>query len=238
MNISKKPKINIVEEVPGVSVYSLSGDPLFDFPGEVVAGMRHLITRLHSREGLPRRLAMVAALRSEGVSYLSQALAATLATDLDKNICLVDLNFWWPGPLEFPEDHYASLSEVIANEASLNDAVIPTELPNLSIVIAGSIPRNSRTTVAYSPRLSEVIEELSDRFDMLILDIPAVLATTDAVALAGFGTAACLVIHQGVTKMDDVYQALDEIEHLDILGVVMNRIKMHTPPQIVKMTAF
>jgi Mrp family chromosome partitioning ATPase len=68
----------------------------------------------------------------------------------------------------------------------------------------------------------------------VILDIPAILATTDSVTLASLGNVACLVIQQGVTQVGDVSQALDEIEHLEIMGSVLNNIRIATPKPILK----
>ena len=67
------------------------------------------------------------------------------------------------------------------------------------------------------------------------MDIPAILATNDAVPLASLGSACCLVIRQGVTWMEDVKLALDEIDHLSIMGVVMNKFKLNTPSFLVKL---
>jgi Mrp family chromosome partitioning ATPase len=82
--------------------------------------------------------------------------------------------------------------------------------------------------------LVQIIEDLSKEFDHLILDIPAIRATNDAVPLASLGDACCLVIRQGVTTAEDVRLTLDEIDHLPILGVILNRVRLKTPRVILK----
>ena len=62
-----------------------------------------------------------------------------------------------------------------------------------------------------------------------MLDIPAVSATNDAVPLASLGDACCLVVHQGVTPIEKVRSTLDEIDHLTVLGVIMNKTHNYTP---------
>jgi Mrp family chromosome partitioning ATPase len=233
--LKRKTKITIDEAelvVPGDK-----GIPSFSYPNEVIESIRQLISRLNQKGGLPKSLSMMAALRQEGVSYLSQALAATIAHDFGERVCLVELNYWWPNP-EFRFDgDQRSLAAVIEKRMNLDKAIIPTGWPNFNILPAGDIPRMNRPKVANSEEIREIIIELEDLYDHLILDIPAILATTDAIALASLGSAACLVIHQGITHVEDVNQAIDEIEHLNIVGVALNRSKFASPKKLVRVIA-
>jgi Mrp family chromosome partitioning ATPase len=63
----------------------------------------------------------------------------------------------------------------------------------------------------------------------VILDIPALLANSDAIALASLADAGFLVVRQGITPIALIKQALDEIKHLSMLGIVMNQTYFHTP---------
>ena len=75
------------------------GTTLMTFPGEVVQSVRRTISRLITKKTLPARIALVSSLRQEGMTYLSRALATTLANDLDANVCAVELNWWVAGQL-------------------------------------------------------------------------------------------------------------------------------------------
>jgi Mrp family chromosome partitioning ATPase len=237
MNIFKWKTNKIFEEIPELIIPAVNGIPSFIYPGEVSESMRQLISRLNKKGGLPKSLAMMAALRQEGVSYLSQALGATIANDLGQRVCLVELNYWWPTPVFQFEGDERSLAAVIDKRMKLSKAVISTGWPNFNILPAGEIARHNRPKVANSEEIREIIKELEDLYDHLILDIPAILATTDAVALASLGSSACLVIHQGITPVEDVNQALDEVEHLNIAGVALNRSKFASPKQIIRVIA-
>ncbi len=96
------------------------------------------------------------------------------------------------------------------------------------------MPRDDRPVVAHSRYLKGMLDELNQQFDYLILDIPAILATSDAVSLASLGSACCLVIRQGVTRVEDVRLALDEASQLTMLGVVLNQFTLKTPKQILR----
>ncbi len=225
----------VPEKLPSLTILDVNDAPAVSFPGEVIENLRYMITRLDQKGELPVSLSIVAALRQEGVTWLSQALAATIANDLMARLCVVELNWWWPStsPLVPPDN--PGLAAVIAREASLDDVIVSTGWPNLSLLPAGDMPRENRPVVARSLTLKDILKELSQRFDYLILDIPAILATNDAIPLAALGAACCLVIRQGVTSVEDVRLALDDIAHLKILGTVLNRVQLSTPARLVKL---
>jgi len=210
-------------------------EPGLVLPEETIDNMRQVLLRIEQKDHLPARLAIVAALRGEGVSYVSQALAATIAHDLRARVGIVELNWWWPSTSPLVSPDHLGLGAFIAREAKLDDVVIPTGWPNLSVLPPGAMRRENRPILARSQELREAIEECSQRFDHLILDIPAILACHDAVPLASLGESCCMVIQQGVTGMDDVHQALDQISHMKVLGVIMNRVRFATPKTLVKL---
>jgi Mrp family chromosome partitioning ATPase len=204
------------------------------FASDAVESLRHMITRLGLQEALPTRLVLTSALRQEGVTYTARALAAILANDLLSKVCLVETNWWWPSA---DLSHLATnggLAAVVLGTATLDEAIVPTGRANLYLLPAGSMPMLNRPVAARSPALKETIEELAHRFDHLILDVPAVLATSDALALAALGGPCCLVVRQGVTSVEKVRTALDDIQNLPMLGVIMNRAQIATPASLLK----
>src|SRR5215217_1301451 len=92
----KKQKAPLGAE-SALTLRTVDGAPLYTFPGPVINSMRHLETSLMYKGALPARIAMVAALRQEGVTYTTLALATTLAYDLAVRVCVVELNWWSPG---------------------------------------------------------------------------------------------------------------------------------------------
>ena len=227
--------------------------PLRAFPSDVVNNFRHMLTRLTYSETQQTQnvscISFVAALRQEGVTYTALALATTLAHDVDASVCLVDLNWWSPGlpaALALPQPprrwwrkrkqkiaqelpNSLGLAAVLDGSASLDDALLPTSMHNLFLLPAGTVPLTQRPIVARSERLRECIETLNQRFRYVLLDVPAVLTTSDAIALASLGKACCMVVRQGVTPINSVRTALDDLKHLPMLGVVLNQTTIATP---------
>ncbi len=235
-----------------------NGEPMVVFPAELIASHRRMITSMVYQQDLPSRISLLATLRGEGVTYTSVALGTTLASDLPTSVCVVELNWCSPGLItqlteasqpvdrrgkrakksagskhkaqstsEQPEK--PGLSDVLTGQASLDEALIASHLPNLSFLPAGNLPHTQRPVIARSTDLKDLIDEIGNRFDHLLLDIPAIFATSDAMALAALAEVGYLVVHQGVTPITTIKQALDDIKHISMRGVILNQVRIQTP---------
>ncbi len=213
------------------------GEPWAVFPLTVVDQMRRFISRLGRKESITPRLSFVAALRQEGVTYVSWAFATTLAYDVETTVCIVDLNWWWPSELSRKVPACGGLGAVLTGQATLDQAVVNSGKHNLAILPAGELSPNERALFSRSTALKQIIQELAGHYDHLVLDIPSVLASPDAIPLASFGDACCLVIHQGVTSVTEVKNAMNDLDHLQQLGVVMNKFHPNTPPLIQRIVS-
>ena len=229
----KRKRTRYGRELFGASEIRLEASDGFEvlaLPVEAVERYRLLHTRLVREESLPRRLGLLAALRQEGVTFVSLSLGAVMAHDLERRFCIVELNMWWPGLWnEAHLDPFPGVGEVLIGEASLEDALRPTAMENLWLLPSGYAREASRARLARGGAMRDLLARLDEQFDCLLLDIPAVLATNDAPSLAAWADALCLVVRQGVTPLPLIRQALDEIEHLPVSGVVLNGERLATP---------
>jgi Mrp family chromosome partitioning ATPase len=123
---------------------------------------------------------------------------------------------------------------VLSGACDLEGVLVPTGLPNLTLLPAGKLPGEGREAVVRGARLRETIDQLAERFEHLVLDVPAVAATSDAIPLARLGTGVLLVVRQGVTPRRVVAAALDDLSTCNVLGVVLNRAKIATPRFLLK----
>jgi len=219
-------------QVPELVVPSPQGDVWAAFPLTVTNQMQRLISRLGRKGDIPPSLSFVAALRQEGVTYVSWAFATTLAYDVETSVCLVDLNWWWPSDLSRKMPACGGLGAVLRGETQLDQAIVKSGKTNLSVLPAGELPLHERSLFSHGTILKETVLELATRYSHLIFDIPSVLTCPDAIPLASLGEACCLVIHQGVTSITDVQAALSDLDHLPQLGAVMNKFHLNTPPLI------
>ena len=66
----------------------------------------------------------------------------------------------------------------------------------------------------------------------MLLDLPPVLASADAINLAQLADAFVLVVRQGATASAQVEAALEELRGMESLGVVLNRFDSKIPRRI------
>jgi Mrp family chromosome partitioning ATPase len=229
----KRNKLDAVIEEQPIVLEDMEGKPLLTIPENVILDLRRMVTRVDRVDRLPPRLVVTSALSGEGVTFVSRALAATISNDLSRKVCIVELNWW--SPSSFVEPFAGGLAAVLDESSTLEDEIIDTGWKELSVLPAGNISRLDRPIVARSAKLKETIYQLGEQFDHLVIDVPAIRLTSDSVPLASLGNGCCLVIQQGVTTIEDVKQSLDEIDHLSILGVVLNQVHTNTPKKLINL---
>jgi Mrp family chromosome partitioning ATPase len=249
-----------------LSLRADKGTLQYTFDTDVIQSIRYMSTEITLNTKLPPRVAIIAALRGEGVTYTTIAFGLTLASDTGANVCVVELNWWTPGmialldpkmiraesnsnkksnkkgdkkneslPVSTAVANYPGMSKVLAGEASLDDAIIHTNLPNFDIIPAGDLPIGKRPSTARSSSLHKLLDQLSTRYDHLLLDIPAIRTSSDSIALAALADACIVVAHQGATSTSSVQKALDDVKSLTMLGVVLNKVSVNMPSWLLSL---
>ena len=208
-----------------------TGEPVFEYSNEVAEQLRYMLGRVQKDLRLPARLAIAASLRGEGTTFTTHALAAVLAHDMGRKVCVVELN--WHAPAPWLQIKEVGLSDVLKGTASLEQALLSSGWPELKWLPAGSLAPEERSVMARSKKVSELLDRLAPQFDHLLLDIPAILSTSDAVPLASLADTCYLVVRQGSTQDADVKRSLDVISNLPVSGVILNRVHFTTPRLIL-----
>ena len=226
---SRKKKTSLLDDgaLP-LRVDSPSGEVILDLSPALVSIYRRWYTYLSREQPLPRRLGLVSAIRGEGLTTISMALAAVMATDLECRIALVECNWWWPGLAAAAHmDPAPGFAEWVGEKSAIEASLRSCSLPNLTFIPAGELSEGDRSRLARGNGMVEALKQLDERFDLIILDIPAILAVKEAPVLARLASDLCLVIRQGITPISEVKKALDEIEHLPLRGVILNGMHTH-----------
>jgi tyrosine-protein kinase len=177
-----------------------------------------------------RRILVTAPFGGEGTTMTALNLATAL-TELGERVLLVEGD---PRRSVIANlMHVTSglgLANVLIDRELAMEAVQPTSVANLFIV-ASRQPRGS-ATLPCSTALPEVLEYLSGRFDRMVVDAPAVLATADTGLLAGATDATVLVVRAGRTAVVEVKDALHALHAVDanVVGTVLTaaRLSQHT----------
>jgi capsular exopolysaccharide synthesis family protein len=162
----------------------------------------------------------------EGKSTTAANLAVSYAQS-DRKVLLVDADLRKPTEHHFFQlSNRFGLSSYISQQTSLKDVIQDTNVPNLFAITSGPIPPNPAEMMA-SKRMSDLLEQLRQQFDVILIDTPPVLAVTDAQIVASKSDGVIMVIDYGKVKRDIAAKAKKALEHVNarILGVAMNNVK-------------
>jgi Mrp family chromosome partitioning ATPase/capsular polysaccharide biosynthesis protein len=204
-----------------------SGELWHRTPAAVASTLRHIVSRwqVEEKSGVTASLGITSTLTGEGVTTLSRSFASILAHDLESSVCLVETNWWSPSEL----GARPGLSDVSWGNASLDDALVSTSLPGLSILPSGSVGPEERSILVQSLELRDSIHELREEFDHVVLDLPALRLCGEALALTDLGDACLLVIRHGVTTIEQAHSSLEDLSYIPTVGVVLNRVSSRVP---------
>ena len=72
--------------------------------------------------------------------------------------------------------------------------------------------------------MGKILEQLTSRFDLTLIDSPPMLAFADAAVLAPVMDGVLLVLKSGETRLADIKQSLENLEHVraNLIGLVLN----------------
>lgn len=115
------------------------------------------------------------------------------------------------------------LSEVLASKQELAAALVETPVQGLSVLPAGRYPPNP-SELLMRQEMSSLIAELSERFDLVILDTPPTLAVTDPVIIGRLAGTIILVARHGITPLGEI-EAVKKVYQssgLRLAGAVLN----------------
>src|SRR5207302_2465218 len=85
------------------------------------------------------------------------------------------------------------LTDVLRGEAALDDTLVRTTVPNLSVLPSGPM-RPGADELLSSQAMADVLTELRQRAEIVLIDTPAAGASTDAIAVARFASGVLLVL--------------------------------------------
>lgn len=162
----------------------------------------------------------------EGKSTTVSNLAVTYA-QADQKVLVLEADLRKPTVHKmFQQTNRTGITNVMTNQATLNDVIRKTHIPNLHVITSGPIPPNP-SEILGSKKMQLALEELKELFDIIIIDTPPVLAITDAQVVATNCDGVILVLDSGRVKRDAAIKAKANLEHVNarILGVVLNNVK-------------
>ena len=197
----------------------------FDGPAEFFRDIRsQLIDTIFGTDGQRPAIAICSPDIGDGKSFLAANLAVAFS-QLGGRTLLVDADMRTPRLHEiFHIDQAGSgLSSILAGRAETNVIRPVSALPSLYVLPVGVVPPNPLELVQ-RPAFDLLIAELTQRFDYVIVDTPAVSHGYDARVIAAKCGAAVVVAKKGVTKVAPLKSLVDGLQKQSLRfgGVIMN----------------
>lgn len=208
--------------------------------GAVGEAYRTLRTNLRFLESPDQRCLVVAsAADHRGVPGTAASLAWALA-DVGQRVVLVDADLRHPtiaGLLGVPAG--PGLSDVLAGQTSLEEALVAADHPTLTVLAAG--PTSSQPSeLIGSLELGRVLARLEAQFDQVVIAAPPVLTYSDAAVLAAHAQRTLVTVVAGRTRTGQLSAALGRLEQAGVAptGIVLtqnrrgyNREEFIRPPE-------
>jgi capsular exopolysaccharide synthesis family protein len=119
------------------------------------------------------------------------------------------------------------LTTYLTTEMDLEEVILPTSVENLSILPSGILPSDA-VGILNSQRMSDMIAELKQRYDIVLFDSPPMLGVSDASVLASEVDQTIIVVqHRRFPRamLTRVKQAVLGVGGT-VLGVVLNNVDL------------
>lgn len=200
-------------------------DPM-DLSLESLRGLR---TSLHftMMDGRNNRVMLTGPSPGVGKSFVSVNLGAISAL-AGKKVLIIDADLR-KGNLHhaFGQASTGGLVEFLSGELTLEEIIKPTGVPHYDVITRG-VSASNPSELLMRPGFEQALEDLSEMYDMVIVDTPPVLAVTDACVAGKHCGTTLLVTRFDMNSVREIQMAKKRLESsgLEIQGAILNGVKI------------
>jgi capsular exopolysaccharide synthesis family protein len=174
----------------------------------------------------PKVVQVTSAIGSEGKSFCSINLAASLALGGGKTV-VVGLDLRKPKLAEyFSASNKVGVSSVLAGINAFEEAISPSGTANLDVMVAGPVPPNP-SELLMGKGMNELLEALTAKYDHVVLDTPPIGLVTDSLIISEHVATTIYVVRQNVSNsrsleyINDLYLA----KKISNISILLNDVK-------------
>jgi len=221
----------------------------FSPPSTISEAYRSLRTNLlFSQTGGHKVILVTSSTVKEGKSTIAANLAVVLAQQGGR-ILLIDADMRKPmqhhtfGLKRDPglsecllgqyhwQDAVKRFSDVMLGDMGIDQALLTPGLDQLEILTCGIVNANPPDLLA-APMMDTILKEVREEYDMVIIDMPPLLHTTDATILASKVDSVLLVYHIGSVVRGALKRVKTNIEAVggNVLGIILNGVRGELSP--------
>ncbi|MCG9736362.1 polysaccharide biosynthesis tyrosine autokinase [Pseudoalteromonas shioyasakiensis] len=199
-----------------------------DNPADLsIEALRSLRTSLHfaMMEAKNNIIAISGPSPGVGKSFISVNLATVLAQS-GKKVLIIDADMR-KGYLQtqFGMKWDDGLSDLLSGRLNLEQVTKKSQVEGLDVITRGQIPPNPSELLMHS-NFSKMVEEVSGKYDIIIVDTPPILAVTDPAIVSAHAGSTLLVTRFGQNHLREIELTRNRFEQngIDVKGVVFNGV--------------
>lgn len=161
--------------------------------------------------GVPKVLLVTSAGPAEGKTTTALTLARNFA-QMGKRVLLIEADLRDPSLYKVLGLRTGvGLSNLLAGEQKMAEAILNTEQARLKVILAGPLPPNPAELLSGS-RLVSLLTIAAGNYDQVIIDGPPVMNIADAQILANAADGTMLVVHSGKTRITTAQAAIKRLQ--------------------------
>ncbi len=132
------------------------------------------------------------------------------------------------------EEAVKNVTDFMLGDIGFEDIKKTPGVDNLWLLTSGQLPFNP-AKILESKELASLIEDLKQRFDLLIFDSPPILPVTDAIIMASKIDTVIMVYEVGRTSRDALLRAKNQLDSAGakIAGIVLNQTQSESTLDMV-----
>lgn len=178
-----------------------------------------------------KTLLVTSTLPGEGKSWVASNLATTFA-QAGKSVVLIDADmrkgrqYSIFGVSPRPGlSNYLAMSKEDCGIDEIEKYIQNTEVEGLFLIPAGNVPPNP-SELLITPQMTNLLDKLSEKCDIVIVDAPPSELVTDAAVLSRIVDSTIIVTAHKQTKKANLQRTIKSIKNVggNIAGVVLNKV--------------
>ncbi|WNR43819.1 CpsD/CapB family tyrosine-protein kinase [Paenibacillus roseipurpureus] len=175
-----------------------------------------------------KTISITSSSRGEGKTTTAVHLAVAYA-QIGKKVLLLDADLRNPSiHFVFDMENRRGLTNYLEGQATRHEIVRETIVDHLSFISGGPLTQNPSGLLA-SQRMDTLLAELSEEYDVIIVDTPSLLTISDAKIMATKCDGVLLIIEHGQLKRNVAKKVKEELAlaNAKLIGVVLNEVTNH-----------
>ncbi len=139
----------------------------------------------------------------------------------------------------FDINNSVGLTNYLTTDLALEDVILQTPVDNLYFMPSGILPADA-AGILNSRRMSELLQDVKQRFDLVLVDSPPILGVSDAAVLASEVDLTMVVVQHRKLPRNMLMRVKQAVENVggQVIGVVLNNVDVRSDSQYQYYTSY